>query len=88
MPQARFDPALPPVALPQAAWEARVLQPALPTVALVSGFEIDQKRQKQTQSIRPVDRPFINYTRNPSSTTTPDQVTLHQVLAQLALQPQ
>jgi len=66
MPQARFDPALPPVALPQAAWEARVLQPALPTVALVSGFEIDQKRQKQTQSIRPVDRPFINYTRNPS----------------------
>jgi len=46
MPQARFDPALPPVALPQAAWEARVLQPTLPTVAL------------------------------------------HQVLAQLALQPQ
>lgn len=59
MPQARFDPALPPVALPQAAWEARVLQPTLPTVALVSGFEIDQKRQKQTQSIRPVDCPFI-----------------------------
>ncbi len=79
MPQARFDPALPPVALPQAVCEARVLQPALPTVALVL-IAIDQKQQKQTQS-------FACPTHNPY-TTTPDQVTLHQVLAQLALQLQ